>query len=289
MASPLSLLGRGSLVVRASLVGLAFALAQLVGQAYVPVTAAASVASCSFGDTPAPNAAYSLYASTIVDTRFRLRSTYAPPLVSVTRAGFSGGGSVRPEVIPDLAAMRAAAAAAGAPIAVRSAYRSYATQVTTFRQWVAQGGYAMALRTSARPGHSEHQLGTALDFQTAGGPAPWGPGADWARTPSGAWMRANAWRFGFLMSYPKGAASRTCYDYEPWHYRYVGRAEAKAVHDSGLTLREWLFRHTNVVIPTAPHPPPTPRPTPHATIARTPTPSRSKIPSATPVWYPRVA
>src|SRR5690349_17210607 len=121
MASPL--------LAHASLVGLAFALSQVLGQATVPATAAAAVPSCSFGDSAAPNAGYAQYPTTVVDTRFRLPSTYAPALVSVTRAGFSGGGSVRPEVIADLAAMRAAASAAGAPIAVRSAYRSYATQV----------------------------------------------------------------------------------------------------------------------------------------------------------------
>ena len=66
---------------------------------------------------------------------------------------------------------------------------------------------------------------------------------DFAASPTGIWLAANAWRFGFVVSYPSGAVGRTCYEAEPWHLRYVGRDEALAVHDSGLTLREWLWAH----------------------------------------------
>ena len=56
-------------------------------------------------------------------------------------------------------------------------------------------------------------------------------------------MRNNAWTFGFVMSYPKGKSRITCYSYEPWHFRYVGKATAKAIHDSGLAPREWIWLH----------------------------------------------
>jgi len=102
------------------------------------------------------------------------------------------------------------------------------------------GGYDHALRTSARPGHSEHQLGTTFDFTSLGGRPPW-EYADWAATPAGGWMAANAWRYGFVMSYPRNSFARVCYDYEPWHYRYLGRQAAAEVRASGLTLREWLW------------------------------------------------
>ena len=64
---------------------------------------------------------------------------------------------------------------------------------------------------------------------------------DWATTAAGAWLQQNAWRYGFVMSYPKNKRDLTCYVYEPWHYRYVGRDVAKAVEESGLALREWLW------------------------------------------------
>jgi D-alanyl-D-alanine carboxypeptidase len=136
--------------------------------------------------------------------------------------------------------MVSAASADGANLAVQSAYRSYRGQVLTFDGWVSQVGYAEALQTSARPGHSEHQLGTAIDFKTAGGASPW-QYADWATTTEGAWLAANAWKFGWVMSYPRGSSAVSCYRYEPWHYRYLGRTAAAAVHDAGITPREWLW------------------------------------------------
>jgi D-alanyl-D-alanine carboxypeptidase len=132
------------------------------------------------------------------------------------------------------------ARAAGAPLQVVSAYRSYAQQAATFEYWVSVGGYQQALLTSARAGHSEHQLGTTLDVTSLGGAAPW-TYADWGATPAGAWMAANAWRYGFVMSYEVGSTPVTCYSYEPWHYRYVGHATAAAVHASGMTLREAIW------------------------------------------------
>jgi D-alanyl-D-alanine carboxypeptidase len=178
----------------------------------------------------------------LLDTTYKLRSTYAPPyLVPTSRAGISGGGYVRSLVIPNLRAMTAAAKAAGASIRVRSAYRSYARQVGTFSYWVGRVGYTAALKVSARAGHSEHQLGTTIDFGSASGAVPWAY-SDWATSKAGAWMKANAWQFGFVMSYPKGQSASSCYSYEPWHYRYWGLTRAKLIHDSGLVPRIWLWR-----------------------------------------------
>jgi D-alanyl-D-alanine carboxypeptidase len=132
------------------------------------------------------------------------------------------------------------ARAAGARLGVVSGYRSHAQQAATFQYWVDVAGYEAALRSSARAGHSEHQLGTTLDFTTDGGPAPW-EYADWATTREGAWMAANAWRYGFVMSYPRGSFAETCYDYEPWHYRYVGRELAARINASGLVPRLVLW------------------------------------------------
>jgi D-alanyl-D-alanine carboxypeptidase len=136
--------------------------------------------------------------------------------------------------------MARAARKAGASLKIQSAYRSYDAQAQTFNYWLAVGGRREALGHSARPGHSEHQLGTTIDFASAGGPAPWS-GSDWARTDAGAWLMRHAWQYGFVLSYPRHARSETCYAYEPWHYRYLGRTAAAAIHLSRLTPREWLF------------------------------------------------
>ncbi len=199
---------------------------------------------CAYEDRPAPLAAYDQHAATPLDTRFRLSDAYVPPdLVPLRGAGFEDDRSVRRLLLDDLAALRAAAEANGTPLEIQSAYRSYAYQARVFDGWVAQLGREHALATSARPGHSEHQLGTAIDVRSRGGPAPWTLD-DWAATPAGAWMAATAWRYGFVMSYPDGAADETCYAYEPWHYRWVGRDEARRIHERGVSLRRWLWRPT---------------------------------------------
>jgi D-alanyl-D-alanine carboxypeptidase len=196
---------------------------------------------CRVGDRriAGPNAAD--WMRTVVDTRLALPSAYAPSdLVDTRTAGLNAGYLVRAVAVPELRAMVHAARRDGVRLAVLSGYRSRAQQVATFAGWEAVNGHADALRGSARPGHSEHQLGTALDFRSAGGRAPW-VANDWARTLEGAWLRANAWRFGWVMSYPKGARSESCYDYEPWHYRYVGRSLADAIHATGVAPRAYLW------------------------------------------------
>ncbi|HSI99873.1 MAG TPA: cell wall-binding repeat-containing protein [Patescibacteria group bacterium] len=201
----------------------------------------APLPACSYQDVLTRYRAYEDWHRTLVDTILAVPSDYHPPdLVDTASAGVNGGHAMRGHVTADLKAMTDAARAAGRAIQVVSAYRSYATQQTTFNYWVSVAGYEQALRTSARPGHSEHQLGTTFDFTSLGGRPPW-EYADWAALPAGAWMAANAWRYGFVMSYPRASFSRVCYEYEPWHYRYVGRTAAAEVRASGLTLREWLW------------------------------------------------
>lgn len=202
-----------------------------------------AVPECSYADEPAILASYDEWPFTLVDTIYRLPADYVPPdLVPLTAAGFSDERLVRELMIADLAELRQDADALGHPVEVQSAYRSFQYQEQTFAFWVAQEGREAALKSSARPGHSEHQLGTTIDLRSAGGPAPWDL-ADWADTPAGAWLTENSWRYGFVLSYPRDRSGVTCYIYEPWHYRYVGREVAAAVHESGLTLREWLWQY----------------------------------------------
>ncbi len=211
-----------------------------------PATVAAAaippVPGCSIADDLTKHRLLSDWSRSLLDRGFRLTSSYAPgDLRSTADAGLNGGVKVRAHVLADLTAMAKAARAAGARLSVQSAYRSYATQQSTFDYWVRVHGYEVAILESARAGHSEHQLGTSIDFRSYGGPAPWDV-SDWATTKAGAWTKANAWRYGFVMSYPKGKTGVTCYTYEPWHYRYIGRERAAAVRASGLTLREFLWQ-----------------------------------------------
>jgi D-alanyl-D-alanine carboxypeptidase len=196
---------------------------------------------CQYGDVLTGHRGYAEWAITLLDTLFHIGGDYAPPdLVDSSTAGLNGGYAIRSIIVGDLRAMADAARAAGVPIQLVSGYRSHEQQRATFDYWVSAGGYEQALRTSARAGHSEHQLGTVIDVTSAGGAAPW-EYADWATTPAGAWMAANAWRYGFVMSYPAGSFDQTCYDYEPWHYRYVGRGLAVDIVGSGRAPRQVLW------------------------------------------------
>ena len=245
---------------------LAFALSLLAS----PVTAA-DVPPCRMGDEVV---AYDggRWGHLVIDTWWRLSSAYAPnDLVSVRRAHVSGSGKVRAFLIDDLSALAADARASGIHLAVQSAYRSYTAQASTFRQWVRKIGPDRASKTSARAGHSEHQLGTAIDFKSPGGSAPWHNYPRWERTPISRWLAANAWRHGFVLSYPKGTYQTTCYAYEPWHYRYVGHDAAQAIQQSGQPPRVWLL--TNPSPSQSPQPTPTTEPAVQLTAEATAEPS----------------
>ncbi len=204
---------------------------------------------CVLRDVPTTYRSYSDHDLTVLDWTYMVPPTYRPPdLVRASSAGFAGSSGsklVRSLAATDLGAMRSAAAAAGHTLLIQSAFRSYADQQATFDHWVRVSGYQAALLASARPGHSEHQLGTAIDF-TSPGVTPW-QHPDWATTPTGGWMAANAWRFGFVMSYPPESTAATCYKYEPWHYRWIGRPAAAAHRASGLTLRQFLDARIHAV------------------------------------------
>ena len=276
-----SLVRRGALAAALALVALA---ALQPGIAPTGVRGAGPLPACRYDDIMTTPRGYDDWATTLVDTILRVPRNYVPPdLVSVSQAGIAGHGKVRAVVIDDLRAMAEAATAAGNGIGVESAYRSYASQQSVFDGWVAQYGYTTALTFSARPGHSEHQLGLAIDFRSDPGGSPFT--GSWGSTPAGAWMKQHAWEYGFIRSYPPKEQRVTCYASEPWHYRYVGRDLAAAVHASGLTLREYLWANftTTVVPAVTPGPGRTARPSaPPTARGASPEPSATEPPSLPP-------
>ncbi len=258
-----------------------------------PVAAIGPLPACRLADIYTVPSDYDSWSTTLVDWLLRVPEDYVPPdLVPTAEAGISGGGLIRAVAIDDLRALAAAAKKNGTPITVISGYRSYQQQVASFNGWVAYDSYEHAITYSMRPGHSEHQLGLAIDFGQVGGPSSLSY-PDWTKTPTGKWMLNNAWKYGWVLSYPWGNGyalwnDKVCFHPEPWHYRYLGREMAAKVHESGLTIREYLWEHytrvdpaTGEAIPT-PTPVPTPTPTPSPTPTPTPTPSPTPVPTPTP-------
>lgn len=132
------------------------------------------------------------------------------------RIGYAAADRMVSEVIvDDLLAMADAAREDGVDLVVQSAYRSWSYQESLYNNYVARHGEEAAQRFSAQPGHSQHQLGTAVDFAPIG--------FQFTGTDDDRWLREHAWRFGFSLSYPDGYEEVTGYIYEPWHYRYIGR------------------------------------------------------------------
>ncbi|MGH9231028.1 MAG: M15 family metallopeptidase [Acidimicrobiales bacterium] len=200
---------------------------------------APTIPACSQGDEPAVGDPLSDWATIVVDTNRALPPDFAPgDLVEVTAAGFAQLDRVRELVILDLAALREAAEANGTPIVVISAYRSFAYQQGLFEDEVERVGGARAAAGVARPGHSEHQLGTAIDVLS---PDAGELSTAFAETLTGQWIAAQAHEYGFVLSYPADAQDRSCYGFEPWHLRYVGRDIAAQIHESGVPPREWLL------------------------------------------------
>lgn len=115
-----------------------------------------------------------------------------------------------------------------------SGFRSYAYQKKLYERYVAADGKANAERYSARPGHSEHQLGLAFDFIDTTGHLL----GDGIQDGASEWLAKNAHRYGFVVRYLKGKEHITGYMAETWHVRFIGN-DAIDVYHSGLTLEEF--------------------------------------------------
>lgn len=141
-------------------------------------------------------------------------------------------GGLTPETSAAFEKLVQGAANDGLDIYLSSGFRSYSLQQQIYNQYCYDYGQAQADTFSARPGHSEHQTGMAIDVNIIDD--------SFAGTPEAIWIENHCFEYGFILRYPKGKEDITGYKYEPWHIRYLGVDTAKAVHDSGLTLEEYL-------------------------------------------------
>lgn len=131
---------------------------------------------------------------------------------------------IHAKVRPYLESMLDDASDADVPMFVLSSYRSFAAQKALKSSYTITYGVG-SNRFSAEQGYSEHQLGTAVDLTTK---EVNGTSLAFAKTPAGVWLSENAYKYGFILSYP---SDNTYYQYEPWHWRFVGVALATKLHD----------------------------------------------------------
>lgn len=186
---------------------------------------------------------------TIVTQIYGLSRDYAPQdLVLLTdylpvEVTLGYPTELRQIVIEPLMQMMSDMQNAGLQPWILSGYRSYAAQAISWEKWNREEPERAAI-LSARPGHSEHQLGTTLDFGSPELAEVTGiPNIEFHtyfyQTSEGIWLAENAHHYGFTLSYPRGAQELTGFFYEPWHYRYVGEEMATFLHDSEMYLTEY--------------------------------------------------
>lgn len=145
---------------------------------------------------------------------------------------------LREEPAEALEMLITAATEEGMNLSMTSGYRSYELQEQIYDEQVAALGQEAADALVARPGHSEHQSGLAVDLYSEDQPGCIAT-ACFGDTPEGLWLEENAAEFGFIIRYPEGAEDITGISYEPWHLRYLGEETALAVHEADLTLEEF--------------------------------------------------
>jgi len=172
------------------------------------------------------NTPYTVSGIPVISKEHRITAAYAP-------RNPSGTYHLESTTAAALAKMTAAAQADGVRIRVHSGYRNWASQDASYQR--AKRNYPQSLSFYAPAGASEHQTGLAVDL--------W-DGVTWslpmARTATGKWLFAHAHSYGFVLRYPNGKTKITGYHYEPWHYRYIGKADAMQFKGNSLTLEEYL-------------------------------------------------
>ena len=156
----------------------------------------------------------------VVNKTYTLPSSYGNGLTNATIEAFNK--------------MQAAAKVAGLNIYISSGFRSYSYQKTLYNNYVNRDGVTVADTYSARAGHSEHQSGLAFDVNTIND--------SFANTEEGKWLNDNCYKYGFILRYPNGKSDETGYQYEPWHFRYVGVELAEKLYNNGnwITVEDYF-------------------------------------------------
>ena len=156
----------------------------------------------------------------LIDKTHKVSGTYEPKdLIELKANDYFNlnkkNMKIRPEAYEALKEMAIASKKDGITLLVSSVYRSYQYQENLFNYWVSVDGLEEAERESARPGTSQHQLATAVDFGSISD--------DFDKTEMGQWVYKNAADYGWSLSFPKGYEDVTGYRWECWHFRYVGK------------------------------------------------------------------
>ena len=191
---------------------------------------------------PTPLGEYEDHLLSPVGKNYMLPYGYVPKnLVDITEmVKVLGPVCMEKEAADKLIEMFKKAEEEGVVLAVSSGFRRYEIQDMIHQSYLRTRG-AVAFDFSAKPGHSEHHLGTAVDL-TGRSIDFKAVSLSFANTKEKEWLRNNAHKYGFALSYPENGKEVTGYVYEPWHWRYIGVEMAKEFSNSNMFLVEFLTR-----------------------------------------------
>lgn len=180
----------------------------------------------------------------LVNKEFALPDYYEPEDLTRPNVSFSFGdldiekSYLRKEAATHLELLFEAAEKDEIEIFAVSGYRSYKRQTSVFDAKAHQVGQAAAATVVAVPGFSEHQTGLAMDISSRS--VNLELVKMFGETAEGKWLAENAHKFGFVLRYPEGKEEITGYQFEPWHFRYVGVYAATVIYENDLTLEEYF-------------------------------------------------
>lgn len=171
----------------------------------------------------------------LVNKYTSLPEKYAPDdIVEMSNWYAYPNNRIRKEVYDAFREMFNAAKEENLTLIVNSSYRSYEEQKEIYDDYDNNRGREYADKYAARPDFSEHQTGLSIDVF-----APGSNMSNFESTDEFKWLSENSYKYGFILRYPKGKEDITGYNYEAWHYRYVGKDLAEKVFESGLTYDEY--------------------------------------------------
>ena len=169
----------------------------------------------------------------LVNKYYYLKEDYTPnDLVTLTSKYNSGINSkMKKEAAEAFMQMSDAATLDNITIKNASAFRSYDYQVNLYNKYVEKDGKKAADTYSARPGFSEHQTGLCTDINQID--------SGFEQTDAFKWLEKNAHKYGFIIRFPKDKEDITGYQYESWHWRYVGKKAAEIIKNENITFEEY--------------------------------------------------
>jgi len=172
----------------------------------------------------------------LVNKFYSLSETFEPENITDISLSYSYSGNSVSQVANDAYIdMATQAKEDGISLMANSTYRTYTRQDEIYKDFYYSKGISYADQYAARPGHSEHQTGLALDIFTSGVSTT----SDFHESDAYKWLNNNAHLYGFILRYPEGKEYLTGYNYESWHYRYVGKEVAQQIKELDITFDEY--------------------------------------------------